>query len=176
MILRRTSWEFIVPLALKEVRQILAKHKTNNGQLSLTHSPEATTEEQKLYGATGSLYDYDTGKFIANESDFTVFNSEFEGTYLHEIYRTIGCVGRMRIMSMQGPTAYTIHRDVTTRYHLALQTNEQCMFIFPTQKQQIYIPADGNVYEVDTKEYHTFLNGSRSTRIHLVMDNLNSYE
>ena len=176
MILTKTDWSFLAPIALRESQRILTDHGTNKGQVSLTHKPSATTSHERLFGATGSLFAYDTGNFIADENEFTEFNELFRGSYLHDIYKEIGCIGRMRIMVMTGPVAYTIHRDVTTRYHLALQTNEHCMFVFPTHNELVRIPADGNVYEVDTKEYHTFLNGSRETRIHLVMDNLDSYE
>jgi hypothetical protein len=174
-LLKRTDWEFLAPLALKEAMSIINKHGAFNGQIGLTHRP-GTPEGDKLIDATGSLYDYDSGQFVAKESDFTEFNSAFVGTYLHEIYSTIGNIGRMRIMIMDGPTAYTIHRDVTTRYHLALKTNPFCFFVFPNQNEQMHIPQDNSIYEVDTREYHTFLNGTRATRIHLVMDNLLSYE
>lgn len=176
MLMRKTDWSFLLPVVLKEVSTILNEHGTNNGQLSLTHAPGDLSEQEKLFNATGTLFDYNAGKFVAKESDFTVFNNRYTGTYLHEIYNQLGCIGRMRIMVMEGPKAYTVHRDVTTRFHMALTTNENCFFVFPRLKQQLHVPADGNIYELDTKEYHTFLNGSRETRIHLVMDNLSSYE
>ena len=35
-------------------------------------------------------------------------------------------------------------------------------------KEIIYLPADGNYYEIDTTQEHTALNGSRKDRIHIV--------
>lgn len=173
MLLRKTNWKFLVPIAIREAEHIINTHGTQNGQIGLTHRPGAT---DKLFDSVGSLYNYETEQFDARESDFTEFNNDLKGGYLHEIYKTIGSIGRMRIMVMDGPATYTIHRDVTTRYHLVLQTNPQCFFVFPDDNEQVRVPCDGHIYEVDTKRYHTFLNGSRATRIHLVMDNLLSYE
>ena len=168
----KTTWEFLAPVALKESLAIINEYGLNSGQISLTHRPCDTTPEDRLFSATGSLYDYSSSKFIASESDFTEFNQIFKDTYLHDIYTGIGNIGRMRIMVTDGPSAYTVHRDLTTRYHLVLQTNQQCFFVFPGSNSVAHIPQDNCVYEVDTKQYHTFVNGSRERRIHLVMDNL----
>jgi len=176
MILTRTDWTFLSALALKEAQQIVDQYGTAGGQISLTHRPDAETVQDKFFGATGSLYDYNAQNFIARESDFTVFNEALKNTYLHEIYNEIGNIGRMRIMVMDGPSSYTVHRDLTTRYHLVLKSNPQCFFVFPDDNELVHVPHDNNIYEVDTKRYHTFVNGSREQRIHLVMDNLNSYD
>ena len=171
--IQKTKWNFLQFVALREAERIISKYGSGQGQIGLTHRPGA---KDKIFDSAGSLYNYESGEFDSKESDFTEFNSEFKGSYLHEIYETIGNIGRMRIMVMQGPGAYTIHRDVTTRYHLVLKTNPQCFFVFPDQNEQVHVPCDGSIYELDTKKYHTFLNGSGETRIHLVMDNLLSYE
>lgn len=173
MRIKETAWEFSASQALKEAKKIVECYGLQGGQISLTHRPGIKSEHDKLFDATGSIYNYKTGKFRAVEEDFSVFNEKFRGTFLYEIYCTIGQIGRMRIMSMNGPTAYTVHRDQRKRYHLALQTNPSCFFVFPDDDEIIHVPADNKVYEIDTMYNHTFVNGSKEERIHLVMDNLN---
>ncbi|HEY6437707.1 MAG TPA: aspartyl/asparaginyl beta-hydroxylase domain-containing protein, partial [Ignavibacteriaceae bacterium] len=122
----------------------------------------------------GSIKDYETNQDRFKETDFVIFNEEFKNTSLYEIYNTISGIGRFRIMNMNGPSCYTIHRDKTKRYHYVIETNSNCMFLFPGLKQQFYIPKDENLYLVDTRYRHTFVNGSRERRIHLVMDDISS--
>lgn len=157
-----------------DVQTILNSCQLNNGQLSLTHVVGAS-EHEKIYQATGTLYDFENKKYIFKETDFTEFNDMFKNTYLHDIYQTIENIGRFRIMVMNGPACYTLHRDYTKRYHMALKTNENCHFVFPTDNEIVHIPDDGNVHLVDTTHWHTFLNGSREQRIHLVMDDISTY-
>lgn len=76
---------------------------------------------------------------------------------------------RTRIMLSRPKTCYSIHNDYSPRLHLPLVTNDQCYFLFTNPEKMIHIPADGKTYWVDTREYHTFLNGSISNRLHLVM-------
>jgi hypothetical protein len=76
---------------------------------------------------------------------------------------------RTRIMLSRPKTCYSIHNDYSPRLHLPLVTNDQCYFLFTNPEKMIHMPADGKTYWVDTREYHTFLNGSTSNRLHLVM-------
>lgn len=78
-------------------------------------------------------------------------------------------VYRTRIMLSRPKTCYSIHRDYSPRLHLPLVTNDQCYFLFTNPEKMIHIPADGKTYWVDTRKYHTFLNGSIFDRLHLVM-------
>jgi hypothetical protein len=78
-------------------------------------------------------------------------------------------VYRTRIMLSRPKTCYSIHRDYSPRLHLPLVTNDQCYFLFKNPEKMIHIPADGKTYWVDTRRYHTFLNGSIIDRLHLVM-------
>jgi len=50
-----------------------------------------------------------------------------------------------------------------------LITNTQCNFLFTDPLKLIHMPADGTTYWVDTRNQHTFLNGSVQKRLHLVM-------
>lgn len=143
-------------------------------QINLTHSSKEMTQLEKLTEGWGSMYDVHTGTYKFQETDFTEFNSEFRDTSLYEMYQTIPSIGRFRIMVMQGPCAYTIHKDLSKRYHYVIETNPKCLFLFPDEEKMIHIPADGNLYLLNTLRSHTFLNGSRKRRIHLVMEDLST--
>jgi hypothetical protein len=76
---------------------------------------------------------------------------------------------RTRIMLSRPKSCYSIHRDYSPRLHLPLVTNDQCYFLFTNPEKMIHMPADGRTYWVDTRNNHTFLNGSLMDRLHLVM-------
>jgi len=78
-------------------------------------------------------------------------------------------VYRTRIMLSRPKSCYSIHKDHSPRLHLPLVTNDQCYFLFTKPEKMIHIPANGHTYWVDTRNYHTFLNGSLLDRLHLVM-------
>jgi hypothetical protein len=141
-------------------------------QIGLTHSGKDQTDMNKLLESVGSRRDYGTPTDKFKETDFTIFNEAYRNTSLYEMYQAIPGIGRFRIMVMEGPGCYTIHRDQTKRYHYVIETNPDCIFLFPSLKQQYHIPADGNLYLVDTRYKHTFVNGSRKRRIHLVLDDI----
>lgn len=86
--------------------------------------------------------------------------------YLHwlniPVYRT-------RIMVSRPKTCYSIHNDNSPRLHLPLITNTQCNFVFTKPAKLIHMPANGETYWVDTRNEHTFMNGSLDVRLHLVM-------
>jgi len=143
-------------------------------QIGLTHSDRELTEEQKILESTGSIFDYDNRNYKFKETDFTIFNERYKDTYLYEMYRAVPNIGRFRIMTMDGPKCYTLHRDLSKRYHYVIETNPDCLFLFPGVQQMFHIPEDSNLYIVDTRYKHTFVNGSRKRRIHIVMDDLST--
>ena len=167
-----TPFKFDLELIKQDVKWILKKH--NLSQVGLTHSITVTEQAEKIVESTGTNYNYDTGVYRFKETDFTEFNEEFKQLYLYEVYKTIPEIGRFRIMNMPGPSAYSIHKDLSKRYHIAVETNTDCLFMFPGLKENYHIPADGNVYLLDTRFRHTFLNGSKSIRTHLVLDDIST--
>lgn len=73
---------------------------------------------------------------------------------------------RTRLMWVYPYACYSMHKDLTVRIHIPLITNPDCYFIFKKE-----IPKHlsvGNVYLVDTREEHTFINCSDKPRLHLV--------
>ena len=71
-------------------------------------------------------------------------------------------------MSLKRGMCYSYHYDLTPRVHIPLTSNEKCMFII---EDKVYrLPADGSVYFVNTKLFHTALNANREDfeRTHIV--------
>lgn len=166
----QTLFKFDLELIKQDVKWIQEKYDLP--QIGLTHTERAIAN--KITESTGSNYDFDTKTYRFRETDFTEFNDEFKSTYLFEVYNTIPNIGRFRIMKMPGPSAYTIHRDQTKRYHVAVNTNPECLFLFTDLKEQHHIPSDGYAYSLDTRSRHTFVNGSKNIRTHLVLDDIST--
>ena len=166
-----TSFHFDLDLIKIDINWILEKYPFS--QVGLKHSVNCLPEN-KILESVGSNYDFESKSYRFDERDFTEFNVEFRSTYLYEIHKQVPNIGRFRIMSMPGPSCYSIHRDQSKRYHIAVETNKNCLFLFPGLNTNFFIPADGNMYSLDTRQKHTFLNGSKTHRVHLVLDDIST--
>lgn len=111
-------------------------------------------------------------RIIKDQSEYTVLNEVYEGTVFADIIQDVNGE-RARIMHMNSCTAYSVHKDQAPRYHLALITNPNAYFIFPTLNEIMHIPADGFLYEVDTTILHSFVNCGPD-RTHLVISKRSS--
>jgi len=111
-------------------------------------------------------------RIIKEHTEYTVLNEVYEGTVFADAINDVNGV-RSRIMHMNAYTSYSVHKDQTSRYHLALITNPNAYFIFPTLNEIIHIPADGCLYEVDTTTPHSFVNCGPD-RTHLVISKRSS--
>ena len=111
-------------------------------------------------------------RIIKVQSEYTVLNEVYGGTVFAEMIQDVGGE-RSRIMEMNAYTTYSVHKDNSPRYHLALITNPNAYFIFPTLNQIMHIPADGYLYEVDTTILHSFVNCGPD-RTHLVISKRSS--
>jgi hypothetical protein len=109
-------------------------------------------------------------KDIAPEREYRVLNPELAGTYFEYVLEAFPFdVCRARLMGLESRFCYSVHRDETARYHIAIDTSEHALFIFVEKNEVVRIPPDGDAYFVDTREVHTAMNGARNTRLHLVV-------
>jgi hypothetical protein len=118
-----------------------------------------------LFDGAGSLIGRGT------EDEFTEFNSAFGGTIFEEIHRSLPVrVGRTRLMFMAPGRCYTFHRDTSPRLHLAISTNDQSFLLLEVDGkfERLHIPADGQIWRVDTRRIHTAMNAGPNPRIHWV--------
>ena len=112
------------------------------------------------------------------ESDYNILNSFYESTIFDTIINDLNVV-RSRFMVMSEHRTYSIHQDKSPRYHVALETNPDAYFLFPStdgsRTANLYhVPADGHVYWVNTTMPHTFINAGPD-RTHLVMVSINKF-
>ena len=168
MLVERTDWSYDLDKCLVEWELIQSRlgdvlwsdADGFRNQTSLQHSNKCVNNP--YLDGVGTIIRTDNVT-----SDFVILNKGYENTVFADVIRDTGGV-RSRIMIMRMLTTYSVHYDKTPRYHLALITNPDAYFIFPTLNEIIHIPADGFVYEVDTTIPHSFVNCGRD-RTHLVM-------
>ncbi|MBT3560636.1 MAG: hypothetical protein HN497_06350 [Flavobacteriaceae bacterium] len=110
------------------------------------------------------------------ESDYNLIVPILKGTYIEEMFQSFPFKPtRARLMNMSPRTCYSIHKDPSARYHIAVTTNPLAKFIFTDKEKIFHIPADGYLYWVDTREVHTFINGNiakgslNEDRLHLLV-------
>jgi hypothetical protein len=103
-----------------------------------------------------------------SEHRFDTISNYFKSTYIEETMNKIQekySVYRTRFMLSEPKTNLTWHRDVSKRIHIPIYTNENCFMVI--ENSVVKLPA-GNTYLVDTTKYHTAINASNSSRVHLV--------
>lgn len=85
-------------------------------------------------------------------------------------------VGLFRLMPLR--TTLTWHRDVDLDpigWHIPILTAPGCFYAY---EDKIYtLPTIGQLYAVENQQFHTFVNASDTTRLHLhfIKDNLGVY-
>lgn len=133
--------------------------------ISLTHRIDAEDE----FGDGNQSQFAPDGTKVYREEEFSVFNENLKGTYFWHVYRTLPFpVGRMRLMILAPRTIYQMHRDGTTRAHIAIHTTKDCRLVGP-DGATFHIPADGRVYVADTRRRHTAYNAGVVERVHLAV-------
>lgn len=143
-------------------------------QIGIRHRPNAG---DPWLDAHGSLYDKQLQKFIAVETDFSVWNKDapnYTKTVIEQLAQQENfTIGRVRYMRQPPKRGLSVHRDIETRYHLVLKTNPFAFFGFtqpgPVTAQCYHIPDDGYFYHADTTLEHFVYNGGWEERIHLVI-------
>jgi hypothetical protein len=110
---------------------------------------------------------FESGKF---ETEFKFLQPSLKETEIEKILLDIGkSWTRTRIMTIQPLTTYLAHYDPIPRIHIPIMTNDLCRFcFFKNPSLEEFMPADGSIYWVDTRKFHTFINPSKFKRIHII--------
>ena len=109
------------------------------------------------------------------ESLYTEICPEFKDTYVEEVYNLINKrfkVGRVRFLMKPPRTCLSWHRDPEMRLHIPIITNKGNIMVIGSEA--FHMPANGNGYLTDNRQYHNFFNGSEIERVHLVATVLGS--
>lgn len=92
---------------------------------------------------------------------------EFQNTPLGDVLESLGPIGEARLLKLSSAESYTAHSDPDDRYHLAIITNPYCYLQDLTNQKIYHIPADGQVWKMDTGQIHVATNFGGRDRIHL---------
>lgn len=173
---RIDDFKIDLDLLKNDVNEVIEKAKLEGHhelQISLKHRPGFNSYADGI----GSIYDREKKIAIYDEKDFSELRTDLP-QYLNKVIKDVKMhipekLGRIRIMQMKPQSLYTFHHDLDVRYHFAIETNEDCKFVWPHHvSNEIaitkHIPADGYLWWINTKAKHTFINASKKWRIHLV--------
>ena len=107
---------------------------------------------------------------LVPEKALSESNPDFAGTYFEEVHRQLidrFSIGRMRVLSKRIYNCNSWHRDLETRLHIPIPTNPGSLFV--VNHHVAHLSADGSVYFIDTRGYHTALNGGETRRVNIVV-------
>lgn len=94
-----------------------------------------------------------------------ILNPFFKNTIFEEIINNNNLI-RTRFMWAKPFSCYTMHKDVSPRFHIPIITNPDAYFVFK-EEGITHLPA-GHAYWIDTRKHHTVMNCSKDWRLHLV--------
>ena len=102
------------------------------------------------------------------EKDFTETCSVFQGTVFEEMLNELKSkysIGRTRIMMLQPRYTMSWHCDTENRLHFPIKTQAGCHMII---EDEVLSLQQDTWYWTETSKYHTALNASSESRIHVV--------
>lgn len=172
-IIDRSEIRFDLDRLREDVETILDMttwHPTEQ-QISLQHSSKDV--DDRWYEGVGSNWEVRDGKWKMTQRDdeLSVLNEALRDSYIEHVITSMPFKPiRTRLMRLEPRKCYTVHRDPTARWHVAIKTNQHSLFIFTKDQMVVNVPTDGHAYFLDTTREHTAMNGSpNEERIHLVM-------
>ena len=147
---------------LDKIQKELANIKFTN-----TYALQGTAKDQDplkyIIPDDGSINAWERSPKSITAKDLTV--PLFDVPYINSLIKKFR-IGYSRVLILESKRCYTLHKDISKRIHIPIETNDRCFFVL--DDEVIKMPADGSVYEVDTTKMHTFVNASPTPRIHIV--------
>jgi hypothetical protein len=92
---------------------------------------------------------------------------EFVNTPLGNAIELMGNIGEARLLKLESAESYTAHADPDDRIHLAIVTNQYSYIIDLDNNTMHHLPANGEVWHMDTGVTHVATNFGAKARIHL---------
>lgn len=117
-------------------------------------------------GDFGKRFDLNSpsGKFF---NDPWIVKPELKNTPLGNVLESLGNIGQARLLCLDSAESYTAHYDPDDRIHLAIITNPHSFLVDITDNKLYHLPADGQLWFMDTGKMHVAANWGARTRIHL---------
>ena len=131
-------------------------------------SPWKWVDGLRDIGLYTSYYNKDSTIQDVGLEDFCVINEVFRNTVLEDIINQYNLVST-RLLWKTSERCYKVHVDPMVSFHIPLITDEHNFFYFPRYKRGFTLEKN-EIYIVDTRENHTFVNASHwgLKRIHLM--------
>jgi len=126
---------------------------------------QGVTEDQDIFYGIGSVFDFNHNNKECSEQEKDFKIPLFDMPYINSIMEKYNMY-RTRLMRQTEVMCYTYHQDFSSRIHIPVVTNENCLFILEDKIHRLN--SDGTVYWVDTTKKHTAVNASRKNRYHIV--------
>jgi len=146
---------------LREYTEIAARVQWENGQTSINYKEQ---DEDKHLGGCGWNQEYFT-RGAAFQKDYTLYNDEYEHTLIKGVLQKYNCF-RSRLLTRHSGTCYQWHNDDDyLRIHIPIISDHGNWFAFEEGLKRL---DPGYVYLVNTTVDHSFFNGSKTDRIHVV--------
>jgi hypothetical protein len=155
-----------------DIDEVLAQYFLIEGQIQWADMPPKYKQAALQYAEpTDNLWGGGTGKLegLTNpEQQYKNLNPILQGTIFEDIINEYKLV-RTRFMWLNSRSCYSMHRDMSPRIHVPIVTNPECYFVLKPESGGLveHIPA-GNVYWIDTRIRHSFMNCSIEPRLHLI--------
>ena len=171
---------FVVPTIHKyDVERVLLEWDRIQSDIVWCNSEDGSSQSCLQYdpNANEDMWTGGCGSFkntSKEESNYDIIVPLYRGTIFEEIISDLNGV-RARFMKKRKHTTYSLHKDKSNRYHVALITNPHAYMFFPNapngglrDSKTFSIPSDGVVYETRTTSLHTVFNCGED-RTHLVI-------
>lgn len=107
---------------------------------------------------------YPSGNFF---TDKWIIKPEFINTPIGNVLEHFNDIGQARLLCLESGESYTAHTDPDDRIHLAITTNEYSFLVDINDSVLYHLPADGEVWYMDTSKTHVATNWGPTSRIHL---------
>lgn len=147
------------------ISPILEEYQKLKDGIVWTEFPQKGKQTSLQYKEGEDPWTSSINKSRGQEMSFSILNPFFKDTIFEKLIQEYN-LKRTRFMWIYPWSCYSVHKDLTPRIHIPIITNPQNFIVFK------YSPMEhlslGNVYWVDTTQYHTAINGSDDARLHLV--------
>jgi hypothetical protein len=137
--------------------------------ISLNHMEDGSADARGIFWMKGDDYEEVQIERFVNETAYKVFEPLLLDSYLKNVYDVLSRhykLGRIRILKLDSRSTLSYHRDPENRLHIPIITNPGALML--VKNENYHMPADGSVYFMNTKAYHSAMNGGSKARVHIV--------
>jgi len=176
---KRTGWGFIDlgPVKIKAIKQELEQYYSEWLVDTTRQESFETHEHTFMYAIRQFDYMYTLGD-PATCMDQRTLESKEANTELANIIKLLESVAggkaiRVEFISMSPLSRVRTHKDrsdvlyVARRFHVPIKTNSLVLFASGQEFRHLEL---GHAYELNNINYHSVVNGSKESRIHLIID------